>query len=593
MELKELIKGNMKKLVISGSAAMHGRALYWRGYFEGRGYEVIDWPAPISDDEDTLGEPQVAPGLSTGRWLRTGDTDYAERMRKVYQRFYRSLDRADVLFVMNEDKNGIEGYIGACTFAELTYTIVNNLNHGHQTEIQLLQMPSKSQSCYEEVRFWLDQKMIKLYQRPKGKKAMIPVSEESLVVKNNVVKEVAPIVASQPIHDPDPEDVVVEEEVEPKKMGLFHTSERALDVLLCNKKCLRSISPAWREYLKLLSPEFPAWLLKYIAAPEMQRLGGISVACGIDYSGFYEFKNSCSVLAHSIGVALIVWRFTKDKKQTLAGLFHDIATPVFKHCIDYMNDDSVEQTSTEAKTLEIIENSRTIMHLLKKDGIVANEVADYHLYSVTDNEMPNLAADRLEYTLSNGLFLYDVWDLEQVREFYQDLILIENEEGKLEIGFHTPDIAAKFVLKNLPLTTIYHNEKARVNLSFLGDIVKAMLKKELIAESDLYAMSERDFVGWILGCGDHEVSEAFRQYQRTTVAYAGNSPKKGAYCDAKEPRVRYIVPLTLTGKTNKAGQLVARRVTDVNGEVKEAVEDFLAAKLPKYVGLDFEFKVAE
>ena len=38
-----------------------------------------------------------------------------------------------------------------------------------------------------------------------------------------------------------------------------------------------------------------------------------------------------SILEHSVGVALITWHFTRDKKQTLAALFHDISSPAFKH----------------------------------------------------------------------------------------------------------------------------------------------------------------------------------------------------------------------------------------------------------------------
>ena len=65
-----------------------------------------------------------------------------------------------------------------------------------------------------------------------------------------------------------------------------------------------------------------------------------------------------SNLEHSIGVALIVWNFTKDKKQTLAGLFHDISTPVFKHCIDFLNGDYETQESTEELTTYMIKNSK-------------------------------------------------------------------------------------------------------------------------------------------------------------------------------------------------------------------------------------------
>ena len=102
-------KDFMKKLVISGRSKLHERALYWRGYFEGRGYDVIDWPCPISTEEETLDEPQTEPGLSLGRWLSPNDSDYATRMTKIYKRFYKNLDQADTIFLMNEDKYCIEG----------------------------------------------------------------------------------------------------------------------------------------------------------------------------------------------------------------------------------------------------------------------------------------------------------------------------------------------------------------------------------------------------------------------------------------------------------------------------------------------------
>lgn len=79
----------------------------------------------------------------------------------------------------------------------------------------------------------------------------------------------------------------------------------------------------------------------------------------------FSFKYWYSNLDHSVGIALIIWRFTHDKKKTLAGLFQDIATPVFKHCIDFMNSVSKTPESTEEKTSDIIRNSLKIMSLLK------------------------------------------------------------------------------------------------------------------------------------------------------------------------------------------------------------------------------------
>ena len=120
---------------------------------------------------------------------------------------------------------------------------------------------------------------------------------------------------------------------------------------------LEQTNPMVKEYFKILSPEgIPDFLWDYINTPEMQKQNGISVSCGTIYSKMYN-QIWYSSLDHSIAVALIVWNFTKDKKQTLAGLFHDIATPVFKHTIDFMNGDYETQDSTEELlrgTLDVI-----------------------------------------------------------------------------------------------------------------------------------------------------------------------------------------------------------------------------------------------
>ena len=97
-------------------------------------------------------------------------------------------------------------------------------------------------------------------------------------------------------------------------------------------KYYKNLNDEVKEYFNILSPEFPSWLLEYINTPEMKRISKISMSCGTDYSSCFNIRYWYSNLDHSVGVALIIWHFTKDKKQTLAGLFHDIATPVFKHC---------------------------------------------------------------------------------------------------------------------------------------------------------------------------------------------------------------------------------------------------------------------
>ena len=111
-----------------------------------------------------------------------------------------------------------------------------------------------------------------------------------------------------------------------------------------------------KEYFSILETNYPVWLNDYINTKELLKQKYISVTNGTIYSDLFENNFFFSSLDHSVAVALIVWHFTHDKKQTLSGLFHDIATPVFKHCIDFLNGDYMNQESTEDLTTEIIKN---------------------------------------------------------------------------------------------------------------------------------------------------------------------------------------------------------------------------------------------
>lgn len=101
-------------------------------------------------------------------------------------------------------------------------------------------------------------------------------------------------------------------------------------------KYIDSVDKRVLDYFNVLEPNFPEWLNDYIETKELLKQRYISMTYGTIYSDLFESEFFFSSLDHSVAVALIVWHFTHDKKQTLSGLFHDIATPVFKHCVDFL-----------------------------------------------------------------------------------------------------------------------------------------------------------------------------------------------------------------------------------------------------------------
>ena len=131
-----------------------------------------------------------------------------------------------------------------------------------------------------------------------------------------------------------------------------------------------------KKYHQILEPDFPEFLNKYIQLPLLQRLSGIGLLCGSDWTKLFNNRFYYSRLDHSIGVALITWHFTHNKAQTIAGLLHDISTPVFSHVSDFRKGDALTQTATEEPTQALIRGDRELLKLLEEDGLTVAQVED-------------------------------------------------------------------------------------------------------------------------------------------------------------------------------------------------------------------------
>lgn len=330
--------------------------------------------------------------------------------------------------------------------------------------------------------------------------------------------------------------------------------------------------PQVQEFFNLLEPNPPAWLSEYINTPEMLHQQHISTTCGTIYSDLFESDFFYSNLDHSVGVALIVWHFTHDKKQTLAGLFHDIATPAFKHCVDFMNGDYMTQESTEELTTQIIENSPEITTLLERDKIKISEVDNYHLYPIADNDTPKLSADRLEYFLAHGLFTYRTINFDQAKMFYQDIEVEKDRQGVLELGFKTKKIAQDFIRNVCILSTIFHENRTRFSLQFLADILKKLNTTGYIGKTDLYKLKESEIVDIIK---HSKYANAFNKWRNAkSVKVSGTQPENTYYIH-HPAKVRYVDPLCQGTRMSESCQLA-----------KQMINKNLSYDMSKYVYLD-------
>ena len=343
---------------------------------------------------------------------------------------------------------------------------------------------------------------------------------------------------------------------------------------------LKTIDKNKLDYFNVLEPNFPNWLNDYINTKELLHQQHISVSCGMIYSDLSKNKYFYSSLDHSIAVALIIWHFTHSKEQTLSGLFHDISTPVFKHCVDFLNGDYIKQESTEDKTLQILINSKDIMSLLKKDNIDIKKVYDYHIYPIADNDTPKLSSDRLEYSLSNALFIHNILTLDEVKKIYNDIEI--QYDNDIELGFKNLVYADKFVYITSKMSVLYRDDKTRYSMQLLADILKRLCQENIITKDDLYILKEKEIIDIIL---NSKYSDIFNIWRNSKNVKISSLEPSDVYNVNIKSKVRYINPL-----------VNGIRITKLSLKANELINNNLNYDMSNYIYLDninFKNKVKE
>ncbi len=244
----------------------------------------------------------------------------------------------------------------------------------------------------------------------------------------------------------------------------------------------------------LLNDGFPEFLFKYFKCPSLLRLKNIGYFCGMDYASqnVYDFGEYISRYDHSFDVAFLTYKYTKSKEATLAGLFHDIATPCFSHVIDYMNKDYANQESTEEYTEAIIKSDNYLLECLKEDNIDVNDIIDFKKYSIVDNNRPKLCSDRLDGVILTGAFWTKNLNFIDIENILNHVVVCKNEENELELGFDCKKTAEKVMSVSDSIDKYCHSKEDNYMMELLASLTKYVIDHNYISYEDLYILDEID-----------------------------------------------------------------------------------------------------
>ena len=294
------------------------------------------------------------------------------------------------------------------------------------------------------------------------------------------------------------------------------------------------------ELTKLYANEIPDFLRDACETDVMLRLKCVGMNCGCEYTSFPRFRAIAPYTRfdHSLGVALIVWQHTHDKRQAMAGLLHDAATPVFAHVVDFLKGDYLTQEATEAGTEAMIRASLELCAVLRKHGLTVDEVKDYHRYPIADNDSPHLSADRLEYSVGN-MINYGFSNCCKAKTLYEDIAVRENEFGEPELTFAHLEQASAFAALALECGKVYVCDEDRYAMQRLAEVLADALKGSVITADDL-GTTEPQVIAKLTA--DFAAAKAWRAFRALHATETADDAQRGGSWRKIYAKKRYIDP---------------------------------------------------
>jgi HD superfamily phosphohydrolase len=167
-------------------------------------------------------------------------------------------------------------------------------------------------------------------------------------------------------------------------------------------------------------------LLDLMETQAMQRARGV-LQHGV--SALVGVTVPTSRFDHSMGAMLLVRRLGGDLEEQIAALLHDVSHTAFSHVIDYVFDGHDTQSYHEEKKLEFVSGT-DIPATLERYGYDWLDFMDETRFTLLEQELPHLCADRLDYFLRDALDLRLASD----REIAAALAHLRAYDGRIVSG---------------------------------------------------------------------------------------------------------------------------------------------------------------
>lgn len=224
-------------------------------------------------------------------------------------------------------------------------------------------------------------------------------------------------------------------------------------------------------------------VLEIIKSPEMQRLKGV------DQAGYFEPyfpETKHDRFEHSLGVYLLLKKYSVPIEEQIAGLIHDVSHAVFSHAADYYFSagQGGKQTHQDESFEEYVKNS-SIPKILEKYNFDLKYILNDKNFPLKENNLPDICADRIDYSL-RGILIFKIGDKSEI-EYFLNHLKVENNQWVFDDFGSAKKYAGYFKILN---RKHYSGLPTALMFRTVGDYVKYSLEKNYISKIDLYSTDD-------------------------------------------------------------------------------------------------------
>ena len=187
-----------------------------------------------------------------------------------------------------------------------------------------------------------------------------------------------------------------------------------------------------------------------------------------------------------------------------------------------------------------------------------------------ENHSPRLCTDRLDGVLHTCYIWLHTNSLSEIKEVYDDIIVLQNEDGRKELGFKNLKYANSFARMTRTYAKELQGNRDKYVMKYISEALKKVTEQNLITLSDLYRKKESEIVSIL-----REHISSWSTFEHATNLTSSNE-KPNYFFVSVESKKRNVVPLVQRKTSSKRIDTCSKIAKKIYDDIASYHDDLYA-----------------